>query len=123
MLAWLCPHPVLQIVTKRIKMQGFIAGDYMADQELMHEFGTNMTKWVREGRVKVVNHVTEGIEHAGRAFIEVRERRVRSAVARQERAWLLSAPCCVVHVSCRSTRVLSAQATGSLSSAFKAKTL
>ena len=62
-----CP----QIVTKRIKMQGMIVGDYMADQELVHEFRTNMTKYVQEGKVKVVEHMTEGIENAGHAFIEV----------------------------------------------------
>jgi len=60
-----------QVVTKRIKMQGLIVGDYMSDRELMHEFRTKMTQYVQEGKVKVTEHVTEGIEKAGRAFIEV----------------------------------------------------
>lgn len=46
-------------------------GDYAADSQLIHEFRTDMTKYVQEGKVKVREHITEGIENAGRAFLEV----------------------------------------------------
>lgn len=52
-------------------MEGMIVGDYYSDKELMHEFQTNMARYVQEGQVKVFEHVTEGIANAGRAFIEV----------------------------------------------------
>ena len=58
-------------MTKRIKMQGLIVGDFHGDKELMHEFRTNMAQYVQEGKVKVREHLTEGIENAGTAFIEV----------------------------------------------------
>jgi hypothetical protein len=61
----------VQVVTKRIKMEGMIVGDYYSDKELMHEFQTDMARYVQEGQVKVFEHVTEGIANAGRAFIEV----------------------------------------------------
>lgn len=58
-------------MTKRIKMQGLIVGDFHGDKELMHEFRTNMAQYVQEGKVQVREHLTEGIENAGTAFIEV----------------------------------------------------
>lgn len=38
------PSIYQQVVGKRIKIQGFIVGDYMTDKELVHEVG-----WVEEG--------------------------------------------------------------------------
>lgn len=61
----------MQVVTKRIKMQGMIVGDYHSDAELMHAFRKDMAQYVQEGKVKVHEHLTEGIENAGCAFIEV----------------------------------------------------
>lgn len=52
-------------------MQGLIVGDYFSDKELMHTFQTDMAQYVQDGKVKVKEHMTEGIENAGRAFIEV----------------------------------------------------
>jgi NADPH-dependent curcumin reductase CurA len=52
-------------------MQGMIVGDYHSDSELMHAFRQDMAQYVQEGKVKVHEHVTDGIENAGRAFIEV----------------------------------------------------
>lgn len=62
---------LFQVVTKRIKMEGMIVGDYYSDKELMHEFQTDMARYVQEGQVKVFEHVTEGIANAGRAFTEM----------------------------------------------------
>lgn len=56
-------------MTKRIKFQGFIVGDYY--QELGAEFAATMSKYVLEGKVKAVEHVTQGIENTGRAFVEM----------------------------------------------------
>lgn len=59
---------MLQIVGKRIKMQGFIVGDYY---DMLPEFMENMSKYVIEGKVKTTEHVTQGIENAGAAFVEM----------------------------------------------------
>jgi hypothetical protein len=40
-------------VTKRIKFQGLIVGDYYGDKELMHAFQTDMARYVQEGKVRV----------------------------------------------------------------------
>jgi NADPH-dependent curcumin reductase CurA len=61
--------PLPQVVTKRIKMQGFIVADYAP--ELGAEFAKNMGEYVQQGKVKAVEHVTEGIENAGKAWVEM----------------------------------------------------
>jgi hypothetical protein len=55
-------------------MQGMIVGDYHSDKELISAFRTDMAQYVQEGKVKVREHLTEGIENAGKAFIEVGRR-------------------------------------------------
>jgi NADPH-dependent curcumin reductase CurA len=50
-------------------MEGFIVSDYM--QELGAEFGTIMAQHVQQGKVKALEHTTEGIENSGRAFVEM----------------------------------------------------
>jgi len=45
-----------QMIAKRIRMQGFIVGDFAA--ELGAEFSTAMTQYVLEGKVQGVEHVT-----------------------------------------------------------------
>jgi NADPH-dependent curcumin reductase CurA len=57
----------VQIVTKRLKMQGFIVSDYMA--EIGPEFGANMAQYVQEGKVVVREKVFEGISSTGAAFV------------------------------------------------------
>lgn len=59
----------LQIIGKRIKMQGFIVGDYA--YEVGAEFAENMAQYVLEGKVKAVEHITEGLHNAGAAFVEM----------------------------------------------------
>jgi hypothetical protein len=71
MASLLCVNTTLQIVTKRIKLQGMIVGDYHSDKELISAFRADMAQYVQEGKVKVREHLTEGIENAGKAFIEV----------------------------------------------------
>jgi NADPH-dependent curcumin reductase CurA len=70
-------HARHQVVTKRIKMQGFIVSDYMA--ELGAEFASNMAQYVLQGKVVVKEKVTQGIEHAGAAFVDMVRVVVREA--------------------------------------------
>jgi hypothetical protein len=60
---------LFQVVTKRIKMQGFIVADYAP--ELGAEFASNMAEYVQSGKVRAVEHVTVGIENAGAAFVDM----------------------------------------------------
>jgi NADPH-dependent curcumin reductase CurA len=59
----------LQIVTKRLKMQGFIVGDYAA--EIGAEFAKNMAQYVLEGKVVVKEKVFDGIASTGAAFADM----------------------------------------------------
>ena len=59
----------MQLVTKRIKMQGFIVTDFAA--EMGEQFMKDMAQYVLDGKVKVHEHVTHGIENAGRAFVDM----------------------------------------------------
>jgi NADPH-dependent curcumin reductase CurA len=54
------------ILTKRLTFRGFIVSDFAA----MHgDFIRDMSQWVREGRVKYKEFVTEGLDSAPEAFM------------------------------------------------------
>ena len=54
------------VLTKRLNIRGFIVSDFAA----MHgDFQRDMSQWVREGKVKHREFVTEGLENAPSAFM------------------------------------------------------
>ena len=54
------------ILTKRLTFRGFIVSDFAA----MHgDFLRDMSQWVREGKVKYKEFVTEGLDSAPEAFM------------------------------------------------------
>ncbi len=54
------------ILVKRLNFRGFIVSDFAA----MHaDFQRDMSQWVREGKVKYREFVTEGLENAPAAFM------------------------------------------------------
>jgi NADPH-dependent curcumin reductase CurA len=53
------------ILVKRLTFRGFIVFDF-ADQQL--EFESDMSRWVREGRVKYREDIVEGLDNAMAAF-------------------------------------------------------
>ena len=59
------------ILTKRLKVQGFIIFDDYGDR--FQEFLSQMTAWVQEGKVKYREDVVEGLENAPKAFIGLLE--------------------------------------------------
>jgi len=60
------PRTLLQAVTRRLKLQGFIVSDHW---DAMEEYRKTMSKWIEEGRVHSKETVVEGIENAPAAFI------------------------------------------------------
>src|SRR5215469_6069835 len=54
------------VLTKRLNIRGFIVTDFAA---LKPDFLRDMSQWVREGRVKYKEFVTEGLENAPAAFM------------------------------------------------------
>lgn len=59
------------LLTKRIKMQGFIIFDDYGDR--YGEFLKEMGDWVRQGKIKYREDVVEGLENAPQAFIGLLE--------------------------------------------------
>ena len=54
------------VLTKRLNIRGFIVRDFAA----MHgDFLRDMSEWVRDGKVKYKEHVTEGLDNAPTAFM------------------------------------------------------
>ena len=54
------------LVTKRLRMEGFIVMDYFAERAAAEE---ELTAAVASGRLKVVEDVVDGLEHAPRALV------------------------------------------------------
>jgi len=54
------------ILTRSIKMQGFIVSDY---QHRIPDFIGDMTQWLTEGKVKYKEHMVQGLENAPEAFL------------------------------------------------------
>jgi len=54
------------ILTKRLTFRGFIVSDFAARHG---DFLRDMSQWVREGKVKYKESVTEGLDHAPAAFM------------------------------------------------------
>ena len=59
--------PVLMgaILVKRLRFQGFIVSDFAAQKD---DFVRDMSRWLREGKVKYREDVVEGLENAVAAF-------------------------------------------------------
>jgi len=60
------PRNLMQIIGKRIRMQGFIVRDHMDDYD---QFLKEMSGWIKSGAVVWEETVTEGLEQAPQAFI------------------------------------------------------
>lgn len=60
--------PMMQglILSRSIKMQGFIVGNYL---HRAPAFIGDMTQWIAEGKIKYKEHVVEGLENAPEAFL------------------------------------------------------
>lgn len=60
------PLLMQQILTKRLTLRGFIVGDFASQ---IPQFLTDMGQWVREGRIKYKEDITDGLENAPRELI------------------------------------------------------
>ncbi|HRE44283.1 MAG TPA: NADP-dependent oxidoreductase [Terricaulis sp.] len=62
------PRNMAYVVGKRIKMQGFIVFDFI---DMKEQFFTDMSQWVRDGRIKWQETVEIGVENAPKAFLQL----------------------------------------------------
>ncbi len=64
------PANLFKLIGKRIRMQGFIVRDHQDAQE---EFLQEMGRWIEDGRITWKETITEGLENAPRAFLDLFE--------------------------------------------------
>ena len=60
---------LMNVVAKRIKMQGFIVGDENMGPKYAEEHQKNVQKWIHEGTYKPQMSVTEGIDNAAEGLL------------------------------------------------------
>ncbi len=60
------PRNLFKVISKRIRLQGFIVRDHMADRD---EFLREMSSYIKSEKVVWEETVTEGLENAPQAFI------------------------------------------------------
>ncbi|KAI8824444.1 NADP-dependent alkenal double bond reductase P2 [Fimicolochytrium jonesii] len=57
------------LIKSKLKLQGFIVGDYYADRELYQRFQQEIVQWIKEKKIVYKEHVDEGIASAPSAFV------------------------------------------------------
>jgi NADPH-dependent curcumin reductase CurA len=60
------PRNMFLVVTKRLRLNGFIISDHF---DRFGEFAKEATEWVRDGRLRYRETVVDGIENAPKAFL------------------------------------------------------
>ena len=60
------PRNMFLVVTRRLRLQGFIISDHF---DRFDEFAREATEWVRDGRLQYRETVVDGIENAPKAFL------------------------------------------------------
>ncbi|KAI9278688.1 hypothetical protein BDA99DRAFT_455583 [Phascolomyces articulosus] len=61
-------HNLMQVVAKRLRIEGFIVGDSV---EMIEPFRKDMTQWLLEGKIKYRETVADGIDQTPYALIDV----------------------------------------------------
>lgn len=59
----------MEVVSKRITMQGFIVGDEGFGPAYAREHQEKVQAWIADGSFKAKLHVTEGIDNAAEGFL------------------------------------------------------
>ncbi|CAF0895882.1 unnamed protein product [Rotaria sp. Silwood1] len=62
---------LMQIVAKRLKLQGFIILDKAKDPSFQQEFYSKVPKWIASGELKIKEDVTKGLEKAPEALVGI----------------------------------------------------
>jgi len=63
----LLPGTIANILAKRLTMRGFINYDFAA--EYFSDFVTEVSGWMKEGRIQYREHILDGLENAPNAFL------------------------------------------------------
>jgi NADPH-dependent curcumin reductase CurA len=61
----------IEIVNRRLSVNGFVISDKHWMEKYMAQFGAQMPVWLVQGSIKSKEHVTEGIDNAPQAFVDM----------------------------------------------------
>ncbi|KAI9493502.1 hypothetical protein BDB00DRAFT_787986 [Zychaea mexicana] len=61
-------HNLMQIIVKRLRVEGFIVSD---EADMKEQFRKDVTQWLLDGKINYKESVAEGIEKAPEALIDV----------------------------------------------------
>ena len=61
-------HNLMQVVAKRLRIEGFIVGD---SKEMKEPFRKDMTQWLLEGKIKYKETIANGIDQTPQAMADV----------------------------------------------------
>jgi NADPH-dependent curcumin reductase CurA len=64
---------LMQVVIKRLKLEGFIILDKAKDESFNIEFFSKVPKWIANGELKIKEDVTKGLEQAPEAIVGIFE--------------------------------------------------
>jgi len=62
------PANIFLAITKRLRLQGFIVRDHY---DMVNQFLSDMSKWVKEGKIKWKETIFEGLENSPKAFMAI----------------------------------------------------
>ncbi len=62
------PNNLFKIIGKRLRMEGFLVFDHV---QVQPEFHKQMSDWIEHGKIKWEETITEGLENAPEAFIDL----------------------------------------------------
>lgn len=62
------PRNLFKVISKRLRIEGFIVRDHL---DIQQQFWQEMTDWIRAGAIQWEETVTDGLENAPEAFINL----------------------------------------------------
>jgi NADPH-dependent curcumin reductase CurA len=62
---------LMNVVGKRLKLQGFIVSDMFVDPKFLNDFYSKVPKWIADGELKIKEDVTQGLEQAPDAIVGI----------------------------------------------------
>jgi len=62
------PRNIFQVVTKRIRMEGFIVTDH---SDMINDIHRDISLWIKRGDIKWTETIVEGLENTPKAFIDL----------------------------------------------------
>jgi NADPH-dependent curcumin reductase CurA len=104
------PRGMSLIIGRRLKIQGFIVTDVTDHPEACDEYVRLATAWLQEGKLTYRESISEGVENAPQAFIDLlKGRNTGKQIARYASACIVMVPASLSSTSTRRQQTRSPQ--------------